>query len=201
MPKAFTKSEKKRLKNKLFDTGEELFSQYGLKKTTIKDLTQAVGISQGAFYSFFDSKEELYFAILEKEEEAIQNKVLKSQLLEGQISASNFKKLLLNALQTVEKSSLLKSLYQNKEDYQQLLRKLPAEKIEAHIEHDKDKLKPLISKLKEENKIIDKNSAVITAVIRSLFLLTLHKEEIGKDIYPETIDLIIELISQGLIKE
>lgn len=201
MPKAFTKSEKKRLKNKLFDTGEELFSQYGLKKTTIKDLTQAVGISQGAFYSFFDSKEELYFAILEKEEEAIQNKVLKSQLLEGQISASNFKKLLLNALQTVEKSSLLKSLYQNKEDYQQLLRKLPAEKIEAHIEHDKDKLKPLISKLKEENKIIDKNSAVITAVIRSLFLLTLHKEEIGKDIYPETIDLIIELVSQGLIKE
>lgn len=201
MPKSFTKLEKQRLEKKLLITGEDLFKRYGLKKTTIKDLTQAVGISQGAFYSFFDSKEELYFSILEKEEEKIQNEVLESQLLEGQINASDFKKFLLNGLQIADKSSLLKSLYQNKGDYQQLLRKLPAEKIEAHIKHDKDKLEPLISKLKEENKIIDKNPAVISAVIRSLFLLTLHKEEIGEDIYPETINLMIELVSQGLIKE
>lgn len=201
MPKAFSNSEKKVLKKRLLNSAEELFKKYGLKKTTIKDLTQSVGISQGAFYSFFSSKEELYFTILEKEEEKIQNEVLESKLLEEQINAYNFKKFLLNGLQAADNSNLLKSLYQNKEDYQQLLRKLPAEKIEAHIKHDKEKLDPFISKLKKEDKIIDKNPAVISAVIRSLFLLTLHREEIGEDIYPETIELIIELVSQGLIKE
>ena len=64
MPKAFTESEKKTLKKKLLNSAENLFKRYGLKKTTIKDLTQAVAISQGAFYSFFDSKEELYYSIL-----------------------------------------------------------------------------------------------------------------------------------------
>lgn len=201
MPKAFSKSEKKVLKNKLLNTGQELFSRYGLKKTTIKELTQSIGISPGAFYSFFNSKEELYFAILEKEEEKIQNDVLDSKLLEGKVSVSDFKKFLLNSLQAADNSNILKSLYQNKEDYQQLMRKLPAEKIQEHIKHDKDKLDPLISNLKKENKIIAKKTSVISAVIRSLFLLTLHREEIGEDIYSETIELIIELISQGLIKE
>lgn len=201
MPKAFSKSEKKVLKNKLLNSGKKLFSKYGLKKTTIKELTQSVGISPGAFYSFFDSKEELYFAILENEEEKIQNEVLDSKLLKGQINASDFKKFLLNSLHAADNSNLLKSLYQNKEDYQQLLRKLPAKKMQQHIEHDKNKLEPLISRLKNEEKIIDRKPSVIAAVIRSLFLLTLHKEEIGADIYPETIELIIELISQGLIQE
>ncbi len=201
MPKAFTESEKKTLRKKLLNSAENLFNRYGLKKTTIKDLTQAVGISQGAFYSFFDSKEELYFSILEKEEEKIQKEVLDSKLLEGEITANNLKEFLLNGLKAADDSRLLKSLYQNKGDYQQLLRKLPAEQVESHIKHDKEKLKPLISKLKEENKLIDKNPAVITAVIRSLFLLTLHRKEIGEDIYPETIELIIELVTQGLIKE
>ena len=37
----------------------------GMRKTSVDQLTQAVGISKGSFYKFFDSKELLFFAVLE----------------------------------------------------------------------------------------------------------------------------------------
>lgn len=37
----------------------------GMRKTTVEQLANAVGISRGSFYKFFDSKELLFFAMLE----------------------------------------------------------------------------------------------------------------------------------------
>ena len=37
----------------------------GMRKTSVEQLTEAVGISKGSFYKFFDSKELLFFAVLE----------------------------------------------------------------------------------------------------------------------------------------
>ena len=37
----------------------------GMRKTSVDQLTQAVGISKGSFYKFFESKELLFFAVLE----------------------------------------------------------------------------------------------------------------------------------------
>ena len=36
----------------------------GMRKTTVEQLANAVGISKGSFYKFFDSKELLFFAML-----------------------------------------------------------------------------------------------------------------------------------------
>ena len=68
MPKTFTGKEKEIIRKTLITKGRELFSKYGLKKTSITELTNSAGIAQGTFYNFFESKEELYFEILEQEE-------------------------------------------------------------------------------------------------------------------------------------
>ena len=36
-----------------------------MKKTSVDQLTKAVGIAKGSFYKFFESKEMLFFAVLE----------------------------------------------------------------------------------------------------------------------------------------
>ena len=160
-----------------------------------------MGISQGSFYSFYSSKEELYFAILESEEEKIQEEILESNIFTGEITAESFKEFLIKGFQLVDNNKMLKRLYQDQGEYQQIVRKLPVEKIEGHINKDTEKLMPLITSLQQKGKIIEENPEVISGLLRSLFLLSLHKEEIGEDIYPETIELLIELISRGLIKE
>lgn len=62
MPK-FTKQEKINIRQKLIEEGEKLFSVLGLKKVTIDDLSNAAKISHSAFYSFYESKEELFMEI------------------------------------------------------------------------------------------------------------------------------------------
>ena len=61
MPRTFSDEEKQNVRNSLLEIAKESFSHYGLKKTNIEELTKAVGISKGAFYGFFKSKEILFF--------------------------------------------------------------------------------------------------------------------------------------------
>lgn len=49
------------------EVGLELFERYGLNKTSICDLTEAVGISKASFYDFFNSKGDFFMRIYEQE--------------------------------------------------------------------------------------------------------------------------------------
>lgn len=70
MPR-FTEQEKERIKEKLLLEGEKLFASIGLRKITIDNLTEAVGISHSAFYAFYDSKEQLFMEINMRNKAAI----------------------------------------------------------------------------------------------------------------------------------
>jgi len=49
----------------ILSTAFNLFSKKGFKEITMKDLVKASGLSKGAFYHYFKSKEELYDQALE----------------------------------------------------------------------------------------------------------------------------------------
>lgn len=70
MPR-FGEDEKKRINEKLLSEGERLFSTHGIKKVTIDDLVEAVGIAKASFYTFYESKEYLYLDIVQ----SIQQKI------------------------------------------------------------------------------------------------------------------------------
>ena len=65
MATAFSESESKTIRTRLKTTGREYLVRYGLRKTTVEQLAQAAGISTGAFYRFYESKELLFFEIIE----------------------------------------------------------------------------------------------------------------------------------------
>src|SRR6266700_567387 len=68
MPKAFTEQEKELIRTRLLEQGHKQFSAYGLRKTNIEELAEAAGISKGAFYLFYASKEALFMAVVEQVE-------------------------------------------------------------------------------------------------------------------------------------
>lgn len=61
---AFTELEKQNIKEKLLTSCEESWGRLGYKKTNIDDLCGSAGISKGAFYLFFPSKEDLFFDVI-----------------------------------------------------------------------------------------------------------------------------------------
>ena len=71
MPQIFDELGRKKVRLQLLETGFQLIKQYGLKKTSIRDITKACGIATGTFYNFFPTKEEfVYQIILHKREES-----------------------------------------------------------------------------------------------------------------------------------
>ncbi len=59
MAKAFTEKEREEIRRRLQDEGLRQFKEKGLKKVSVRELTQAAGIAQGGFYTFYESKEAL----------------------------------------------------------------------------------------------------------------------------------------------
>ena len=47
-------------KNNILQKSVAFFAKNGVKGTTIGELTKGIGISQGAIYVYYDSKEDLY---------------------------------------------------------------------------------------------------------------------------------------------
>lgn len=70
----FSDEERERIREQLIESGRELLLTYGPKKTTVKDVTDPVGIAKPTFYQFFDAKSDLYIEILQRElEEYMEN--------------------------------------------------------------------------------------------------------------------------------
>lgn len=199
MPAGFTDREKEKIRNALIKEGERLFSKYGLRKTTIKDITKAVGIAQGSFYIFFDSKEELYFEILNIEGQKIRRSLAEDIELVKSSPRIGIKKLLINIYQALGENNLFKDLFSGN-SYDILVRKLPREKIEEHIEMDFAEIMPYIIKWQNEGIIKQVKPEAITGLLHVLFFVSLHKNDIGKATFNGTFELLVNLIVDGLVR-
>ena len=73
MARSFTEREKENIKRSLQEACKQSWTQYGYKKTSVDDLCKQVGISKGAFYIFFESKEALFCEVLCSVQEQICN--------------------------------------------------------------------------------------------------------------------------------
>lgn len=199
MPR-FNEQEKEKIRLDLQQKGKHLFSVFGLKKTSIADLTKAAGIAQGTFYLFYSSKEELYFELVEQEEEAVRGQLGDAYFSGAPLKREGFKQFLRDSLETMEHNPFLRQLY-DEELMEALFRKLPADKLESHFAKDADDLLPVIRKGQREGWIRSRDPEAIVSLIRSFILLSLQKHLIGSERYRDTMELLIDLIADGLIVE
>lgn len=199
MPKTFTEKEKEIIRNSLIQNGRELFSIFGLKKTSISELTKAAGIAQGTFYTFFDSKEELYFEILELEQ-SNSEQFLRDTLKASHSSKEAISKIIKGSFELFEASPVIRRLYES-HDYELMVRKLPLEKLKNHQREDTVLVLNIIMSIQQENELIDARPEVIAGLLRAIMILYFHQDEVGREIYPEVIDLLADIVADGLAKK
>ena len=66
MPRAFTEHERSAIRARIVASMRDALAAGGARRTPISALTRAAGISKGAFYQFFDSKEAEAEALVEE---------------------------------------------------------------------------------------------------------------------------------------
>jgi AcrR family transcriptional regulator len=197
MPRHFSQQEQELIREELIEKGKELIAVFGFKKTTISDLTKAVGISKGSFYNFFSSKEELFFTIFELEGDKLRGKISQQILNNSKNAARGLKGLIKVILREMEENPIIGKIY-NSDDLDYAYQKLSKEQWDEHRSLSVKALIPVIEMWQEQGGLIEEDPEIIISVIRAVISISLHKKEIGEEIYPETMDLLIDLVTEGL---
>ncbi|WP_254765911.1 TetR/AcrR family transcriptional regulator [Salinilacihabitans rarus] len=197
--RGFSDEERERIREQLIEHGRTLFARYGLEKTTISDLTEPVGIATSTFYRFFDSKEELYVRILQREGEEIERR-LRAELDAAPDTAASIRTLLEVVTEEIETNPLIRSVVRN-DDLERL-----AAGYEGGYEEGREQsfsyLLPIVRSWIEAGEVReDVDPEVIASTLRATTMVTLHQDEIGEDLYPETRDLLIDLVAEGLVED
>ncbi|MGC4056800.1 MAG: TetR/AcrR family transcriptional regulator [Chitinophagaceae bacterium] len=63
-------------KTAIIDAAKVLFQQYGLAKTTMEDIAKAIGKGKSSLYYYYDTKEEIFQSVVDKEKEEIERDII-----------------------------------------------------------------------------------------------------------------------------
>lgn len=172
-PKAFTQKEKEFVRNKLLEAAKHYLTTTGIRKTSVEELSRYAGISKGAFYLFYKSKELLFLDALEVEQRAIHETIIR------EISRQPSKRVaFISVLSKMYKDFVTKPwlVALSTDEYEVLLRKIPQERVDSHIALDDASTRRLLNALAHDS---DSDPQLLSALLRLLFMGILHRKEIG----------------------
>ena len=182
---AFSDFETEQIRKALLKETRRCAVTLGMRKTSVEQLTQAVGISKGSFYKFYESKELLFFAALEDihtELYEVADRALHEN--DGLPPAERAATAILAVCKRMSDTGVMVFI---ENDVAALLQRLP-ENIKAEHYHDDE---THIRALLEANALTPKGGMELaTATVRGLILTVSHKEQIGT-LYPQVLNLLV----------
>ncbi|WP_314059734.1 TetR/AcrR family transcriptional regulator [uncultured Vagococcus sp.] len=125
-PKGFSEDEKELLRSKLRLKCEESWALHGYKKTSISELTASIGISTGAFYLLYPSKEELFCETLARVQEQLTTTL--RQVIKEVGGLEGFRQAMIWHFDEYDKRPFLYDF--NSPDFLAFINKLPQVKID-----------------------------------------------------------------------
>jgi AcrR family transcriptional regulator len=180
MPRAFTADEATAIRAKLMAAGAESFARMGIRRTTVDELTRAAGISKGAFYSFFDTKESLFLALLEEHEIRAHAEVEAAVRADPQRGLDT---LIDTAMRATRRNPLLPVAMS--QEGLGLLRTMSEAQREAFLRRDVHLVGRVLELLQQAGVQIGVSSTVLVALLRSLVFVGWHRGEIGEELTEE----------------
>lgn len=187
MAKAFNEDEKALIKEKLKKGAIEYMERYGVRKASVDELVKYAGISKGAFYLFYESKELLFFDAVMEHHQQLQDYVSVSiQNVKGEVTPEVLTETIYNIIK--ENQSFWVALLTNL-DY--IMRKLPKEITEQHLLDDDKFFDGLLQTIQIKQNL---SAEVFSGVFRAIFLTILHAEFIGEKVYDDVLRTLIKSV-------
>ena len=191
---AFTEEQNETIRRDLIREARCCGVTVGMRKTSVEQLTEAVGISKGSFYKFFDSKELLFFAVLEDIHTecfaAAQKSLQENAAIDPAIRTAAA---ILAACRWLSET---KAFVFIENDAEFLLHRLPEEVKTAHYHDDETHIRQLLEKY---DLVPSRSISLAAATVRGLILTVSHKEQIG-ELYPQVLETLVYGACRELFK-
>ena len=186
-------------KELIYKSGEKIFSELGFKDTNVSKITKDAGIGVGTFYSYYDSKEELFMEIFLDRNNRLKKKVLEKVDIESEPMMAVTQMMSLNNEEML-KDPILRMWY-DREAYQKVEKKFVEQKGLEEVSFVYDFYLDVIRKWQDEGKMrSDIDTELIMAMFAALINIDMHKDEIGVKFFPEIMNWLAGFIIDGLTK-
>ena len=189
---AFTEEQNETIRRDLIREARCCGVTVGMRKTSVEQLTEAVGISKGSFYKFFDSKELLFFAVLEDIHTECFAAAQKS--LQENAAIDPASRTAAASLAACRWLSETKAFVFIENDAEFLLHRLPEEVKTAHYHDDEMHIRLLLEKY---DLVPNRGISLAAATVRGLILTVSHQEQIGA-LYPQVLETLVRGACQEL---
>jgi AcrR family transcriptional regulator len=199
MPRGFTEGERERIRGGLLEQGRAFLATFGIRRTNVEDLTQAVGISKGTFYLFYGSKEELFYEVLSRWEDEYHAELLGAAVRPGVGPQGQVEEFLRTAFSVWKTHPLFTNF--DPAEYEHLLRRLPEDKVEANLRKDEVLVGRLLDLWRANGVEVDCDAGLFLGLMRALFFVSLHEEDVGRDAYPAVIEFFVSSIAGQVVRE
>ncbi|WP_435151638.1 TetR/AcrR family transcriptional regulator [Haladaptatus sp. DFWS20] len=201
--RGFDERQRERIRNELIEAGRNLFAQYGLQKTTITDLTDTVGIANGTFYQFFDSKEMLYFEVMQREGHEVAEELIANSLGAEDDPERAIQRFLSGLVETIEENQLFRQLLAG-DEWEKMMRTvddIPEDEMAARRADSFAHVLPYVEQWQKEGKLRDGDPVAIVGTMGAVKFLPTFRKQLGEENYPAIRDMLIETIAAGLTRQ
>ncbi len=193
MPKAFSEEEQNRIREALLASGRERFTRFGVRKTTVDELTADAGIAKGTFYRFYESKELLYLEVLEEAEERI-----RGGLMQGIRDGAGVGYVLSAFLHGLEQEPLFSHIVQPGE-MEYLVSRVGAERLQVHMKRDREELLDMVIEMQHRGAVSENIEAeVLVELLRALIAIPLLQPRMNLSNKAEVYQLLTSALEAGL---
>lgn len=205
----FSDEERDRIREQIIQTGRELVLTYGPQKTTVKDITEPVGIAKPTFYRFFDAKADLYLVILQRELDEFIDRV-RAELAETDDPRVGLERLFWCYAEFAEGNPFIQqTVIQN--NHQNFFRNVSTSSLEEVQQEQMAELLPLIEDLRTRSTGLLSEvdvSTLLSLMAGTLGLLAVHRadfEEYEEELteydegtYKRMQEVLISSLARGL---
>jgi len=200
--RSFTSEEREIIRNKIIDRGKECFARYGIKKTSIEDLTRDLGIAKSSFYSFFNSKEDLFLQIYTEEREALKDNLLENSFLKYRKEPDKAIKAYLHyVLNIANNHPVWRKVYIEKEHLELTISRSSEEKIKNIHRENVKMILPFFEEWAAAGLLIDKDVRILAETTYAVLSLIHLRNEIEDEDFQDIMDILIDLLAENIIKK
>lgn len=194
-------SEEEKAKNRgaLLNAGVELFSKYGVSKTTVDDLVAKALMSKGSFYTYFESKEHLFIEIVKLKSEELAQKqynILSNLPRPGQTGVE-----LLMELSRIRYDFMVEEpifqilvLPEFKEERELIARKFDQAREEISRITNIDRAADFISRLQQLGLLREQDPKKVAYMFHIIFLVFVNRDQFDPDYFDDVFDSLRDII-------
>ena len=195
MATAFNDTERDAIREALQDAAWRHACGEGMRKTTVDDLAAEAGISKGAFYRFYDSKEALFLEVLDRFHRHVRQVAVTAMAENAALPVRDQARLALReALRAMMIRPAARFLL---EEGPLLMRRLPPEAARLHYQADSELILGVITGC---GITLRTSLETANAIIRLLFCSLITAEMVGPH-YDDALAALVDSACAQLIAE